>query len=124
MPRFASRVFLGAGIFGMIALPPLYFLEDRIGREDPPPLTHPEFFYGFVGVAIAWQLVFLVIGGDPTRYRPLMLPSVCEKLGWGLAVVALFVAGRIPARVVPLGLVDLVFAVLFVLSYVRTPRAR
>jgi len=124
MPRFASRVFLAAGIFGMIALPPLYFLEDRLGRENPPPLTHPEFFYGFIGVAIAWQLVFLVIGGDPTRYRPLMLPSVCEKLGWGIAVVALFVAGRIPARVVPLGLVDLVFAVLFVLSYVRTPRAR
>src|SRR5689334_16082459 len=70
--KFASRVFLGAGIYGVIALLPQYFLEKKLGQDFPPPLTHPEHFYGFIGVALAWQLVFLTISRDVQRYRPLM----------------------------------------------------
>jgi hypothetical protein len=60
-PVFAKRVFFRAGVYGLIVLVPLYFLEDRLGRIFPPPLTHPEDFYGFIGVALAWQLAFLTI---------------------------------------------------------------
>jgi hypothetical protein len=28
---------------------PLYFLFDAIGRQDPPAITHPQFFCGFAG---------------------------------------------------------------------------
>jgi hypothetical protein len=38
---FARRVFMGAGIYGVVALAPLYFLEERIGRDLPPAITHP-----------------------------------------------------------------------------------
>ena len=61
MDRFARRVYTVAGIYGLIVMLPQYFLEDRIGRDTPPPITHPEHFYGFIGVVIAWQLAFLVI---------------------------------------------------------------
>jgi len=73
--KFARIVFLIAGIYGILVLTPLYFLEQTIGRETPPPITHPEFFYGFVGVGLAWQIVFLIIARDPLRFRPMMIPS-------------------------------------------------
>jgi hypothetical protein len=51
--KFAKIVFLIAGIQGLLILAPLYFLERTIGRQAPPAITHPEYFYGFVGVALA-----------------------------------------------------------------------
>ena len=44
--KFAKIVFLVAGIYGLIVLLPLYFLEERTGRDFPPPITHPEYYYG------------------------------------------------------------------------------
>lgn len=77
--KFAKIIFYIAGIWGLLIITPLYFMFDLIGRQDPPPITHPGFFYGFVGAAFAWQLVFFVIARDPIRYRPLILPSIVEK---------------------------------------------
>jgi hypothetical protein len=53
--RFAKIVFWIAGIWGVLVITPLYFMFDLIGRNDPPPITHPGFFYGFAGAALAWQ---------------------------------------------------------------------
>jgi hypothetical protein len=98
--RFARRVFTWAGIYGLVALLPMYVLEPWFGEQFPPPLTHPEFFYGFLGIAAAWQIAFLVIGSDPARFRPMMVPAVLEKLGYGIAVLVLVVQGRTPLPLV------------------------
>jgi len=37
--RFSARVFLGAGLYGVAVLLPRYFLEERLARDFPPPLT-------------------------------------------------------------------------------------
>lgn len=121
---FAKRVFTGAGLYGLVALGPLYFVENRLGRDLPPPITHPEYFYGFVGVALSWQLVFLQLGRDPLRYRALVLPSVAEKLTYALAVIVLFLQRRVAPVTLASGLIDLVLAVLFVAAYVKTEPAR
>ena len=63
--KFAKIVFRVAGTWGLSVLTPLYFMFDLIGRNDPPPITHPGFFYGFVGVALAWQIAFIFIATDP-----------------------------------------------------------
>jgi hypothetical protein len=76
---FPRRLFRLAGIYGLLVMLPQYFLERRIGVDRPPPITHPEYFYGFIGVAVAWQFVFLIIAADPIRYRALMLPAILEK---------------------------------------------
>jgi len=55
--KFAKIVFTIAGIWGLLILTPHYFAEQTIGRDHPPAITHPEFFYGFLGVAIAWLTV-------------------------------------------------------------------
>jgi hypothetical protein len=121
---FARRVFLIAAIYGFIVLLPQYFLEEKIGRDTPPPITHPEYFYGFVGIALAWQVVFLLISRDPIRYRPLMLVAVIEKASFGLAAVALYVSGRLSGQMLAAGLLDLILGALFIASYRRTPVER
>ena len=121
--RFARRVFTAAGIYGLVALLPMYGLEGTLGRLFPPPVTHPEFCYGFAGVALAWQIAFLLIGRDPVRHRPLMLPSIIEKVGYGGATTLLVLDGRTAAGMLPTALVDLGLAILFAISYVRTPDA-
>lgn len=118
--KFARVVFLVAGIYGLIVLVPQFFLENRIGQDTPPPITHPEFFYGFVCVAVAWQVLFLVLSRDPVRYRPMMIPSILEKIGFPIAIVVLYLQGRVaPMIFAPAG-ADLLLGVLFFVSYVKT----
>lgn len=113
----AQKVFTLAGIYGLIVLVPQYFLAARIGRDTPPDITHLEYFYGFIGVAVAWQFVFLLIGRDPGRYRPLMIPAVLEKLAFGVPAVILFAQGQLPGSVLFFGLLDLTLGALFVMSW-------
>ena len=42
--KFAKIIFRIAAIWGVLVLTPLYFMFDLIGRNDPPPITHPAFF--------------------------------------------------------------------------------
>ncbi len=72
--KFAKIVFRIAGSWGVLVITPLYFMFNVISRNDPPPLTHPGFFYGFVGAALAWQIAFFFIATNPARHRPLMHP--------------------------------------------------
>jgi len=120
MDRFARRVYTVAGIYGLIVTLPQYFLEDRIGRDTPPPITHPEHFYGFIGVVVAWQIAFLVIARDPQRFRMLMPVTVLEKLAFALPVLVLWAQGRVAASVLPFAALDLLLGVLFLASYLRT----
>jgi hypothetical protein len=111
--RFAKIVFLVAGIYGLLTLAPGYFMENIIGRDTPPAITHPEYFYGFVGVGLAWQVLFLVLSTDPVRYRAMILPSILEKVGWGIALIVLYSQRRLPLSVLAIGSVDWIFAFLF-----------
>jgi hypothetical protein len=101
----------------VLALLPQYFMEHQLGVDFPPPLTHPEHFYGFIGVALAWQFAFFIIAADVQRYRQLMLPAMFEKLSFGAAALVLFAQGRVVPLVLGAGIVDLVFAALFFLAY-------
>lgn len=119
--KFAQRLFLVAGIYGLIVLLPQYFLEAKNGRDFPPPINHPEYYYGFLGVAVAWQVLFLLMAKNPARYRAAMIPAVMEKLGFGVAVVALFLLGRVSSLLLlGFSIVDLIFAALFVVAYAKT----
>jgi hypothetical protein len=122
--KFARIIFLCAGIYGLLALLPQYFLEEQTGRDYPPPVTHPEYYYGFIGVAVAWQVVFLVLARDPARFRPLMIPAVLEKLSFGIPAVILYSQQRLSALMLGGGVVDLILATLFVIAYVKTAGAR
>lgn len=118
---FARRVLKVAGIYGLAVLTPMFFVEGRIGRDYPPPITHPEYFYGFICVALAWQVLYLFMAQDPARYRALLIPSVLEKIGFPIAAAVLLAQHRIPLPSFAVSFVDLVFAALFVASYKKLP---
>ena len=119
---FARRLYLIAGIYGLIVLVPQYFMEQRIGQDTPPAITHPEFFYGFVGTAVVFQVVFLILARDPLRYRSMMIPSVLEKAAFGIPVLLLFLQGRTSSMTLGFGTIDLILGALFVIAYLRTGR--
>lgn len=118
--KFARWVFLLAAIYGVLALVPMYFQEAMLAQTQPPALTHPQFYYGFIGVALAWQVLFLQLAYDPRRHRPLMIPAMLEKLSFGVAMLALYAQHRLPALMLLAGGVDLLFVVLFLLAWWRT----
>lgn len=119
--RFAHRVFLIAGLYGLAAILPMYFGEARYGEQYPPAISHPEFFYGFIGVVLAWQVAFLIIASDPARYRPLMVPAMLEKFTFVAAVGLLLLLDRIVPTAIQLGAVgDVILGILFVIAFWKT----
>ena len=122
--RFAKIVFLIAGIYGLLILSPIYFMDNKIGRDTALAITHPENFYGFIGVAQAWQVLFLVLSTDPVRYRAMILPSILEKVAWGTALIVLLWQGRLALSTFAIGSVDWIFAFLFIAPYFTTKSNR
>ena len=121
--KFAKWIYRIAGIYGLLVLAPLLFLEHIVSQTSPPAITHPEYYYGFAIVGVAWQVAFLVISSEPQRFRPLMPVTWLEKT-WGLIALMLYIENRISSQVLVLGLVDLLFGVLFVCAYLTTTQSR
>ncbi len=117
--RFAKWVFLVAGVYGLLIVTPNFFLEEWLGEQFPPEINHPELFYGFLGAVLAWQLMYLLIGSDPGRYRPAMLLAAAAKLGFVASGFALYRAQRVDGMLVLLTLPDALFGVLFIAAWAR-----
>lgn len=118
--KFARRVFLVAGIYGLLIMLPQYLLETKNGIDYPPAITHPEYYYGFIGVTVAWQLAFLFIARDPLKLRPLMIPAVIEKAAFIIPVSILYVLGRVALPLLVVGAIDGSLGVLFAIAYLKT----
>jgi hypothetical protein len=121
--KFAKIVFWVAAIWGFLIITPLYFMFNLIAEKDPPPITHPAFFYGFVGVALVWQIAFAFIARDPARFRPLMIPAILEKLVYSIPVIVLVAQKRTNSNDLLFAAIDLTLGIFFVLAYLRTPRS-
>jgi hypothetical protein len=117
---FARSVFILAGVWGITVLTPLFFLVDITGRPYSAPTDYPHFYYGFLAVAMAWQVAFLVIGSNPLRYRQLMILAFIEKAGYILTTTVLYSQGRISAADANTAIPDGLLLVLFVVAFVKT----
>jgi hypothetical protein len=120
--RFTKWVFLLAGATGVVMIGPLYFLEERLGRDNPPPINHPEWYYGFVGVTLVWQFMYLLIGSDPVRYRPAMLAAGAAKGSYAVTLAFLFASDRLAPVMLPSAALDAFWVALFLTAFVRTGR--
>lgn len=118
--KFARVVFIGGGVWGIAALAPFYWLVDISGRHYAAPVDYPQFFWGFFSVALAWQLAFLLIGSNPVRFRPLMVPAIVEKFGFIVTLALLFGRGRIPGADAAAAIPDAVVGLLFIAAFVAT----
>jgi len=122
--KFARIVFRIAGIWGLFIIAPLYFLFNVISEKDPPAITHPGFFYGFVGVTLVWQIAFLLIAQDPVRFRPLMIPAILVKLAFSVPVMILVRQNRMHPSDLLFAAIDLFLGLLFLLAYLSAPRTQ
>jgi len=120
--KFAKWTYLIAGIYGLLILIPQYFLETKNGIDYPPPINHPEYYYGFIGIAIAWQIAFLIISRDPKRYHLLMITSIIEKFTYGIATVVLFLQSRVADAVLAVGTIDLILGTLFIIAFIKVKK--
>lgn len=119
-----KKIYLFSGIYGILIIFPQFFMENKTGIDYPPAITHPEFYYGFVGVAFAWQIFFIIISRDPVRYRPVMIPGILEKAAFGISSIILFLQGRLPSLVLFFASIDLILMCLFIFSYLKTPEIK
>lgn len=116
MDQFPSRMFRWAAVYGVIVLLPLYFA--------PLPAQGGEISLGFIGLALVFQGVFWIIGGDPRKYRALMLPAVAEKLIFAVPVMALVLRGYPIMPVVAMFAgIDMVLGLGFFVAWRRTRHA-
>ena len=118
--KLAKWIFRIAGIYGVLVIAPLYFMEDLIGKDHPAGITHPEFFYGFVCVTLAAQFMFLVISTDPIKFRPLMVVSMWEKFSYVIACVILLMHHRVNSSVIFFVFLDAVLGTLFIVAWLKT----
>jgi hypothetical protein len=105
----------------VLIVAPLFFSEHRMGQDYPPAITHPEFYYGFAGSVLGFQIMYLLIGFDPVRFRPLMLLGAACKLCFAVAVWILYSQGRAPGLMTALASVDAVMALAYVWAWTQTP---
>ena len=117
--RFAKWVFTIGGIWGVLIIAPLFFVEDSLARMGGA-FSHPDMYYGFAASTLAWQFGYLVIGRDPARFRPFMLIGAFGKVVYAGSCWVLALSGRIPFIVPQIATPDLLLAALFVTAWFRT----
>ena len=120
--KTSRLIFTIAGIYGLLILTPFLFIEQKIAEPAPGGLTHPEYYYGFLGAALVMQLVYLAIGRDPLRFRPLMPLCTLAKLAFFVPVLILFVHGRVHPATLEFASVDALLAFAFLHAWRITGR--
>lgn len=110
--RWARRIFRGAAIYGFIVVPLMLMA--------PLPKDRPELLFGFVGLALVFQAMFWMIGGDPLRWRTLMPFGAAEKIAFGLPALILSLRGLSASALAFFAAIDLVLALAFVLAWHHT----
>lgn len=116
----AKIVFRIAGIWGVLVLTPMFFLLDFVNKQAPPAITHADYYYGFVAIALVFQLVFFIISIDPARFRPMMIPSFLEKMSYTTIMLLFYMQSRVDGRMLFFGVVDLLLGLLFLLAFFNT----
>lgn len=117
---FAKWTFGLAAAYGLITLVPSYG-----GLAQVSPGASPDaalFFYAFLSLAIAFQVLFGIIATNVRRYRMAMIPAMLDKLAFGIPVLLMRDISEAAHFFVPFGLIDLLLFVLFVAAFIATPR--
>ncbi len=109
--KLESRVFFWAAIIGILLLLPVYFA----------PVPHPWRLtnIGFVGVALVFQGVYLVIARDPVRFHPMMLLGAVGKLSFAIPAIAFAAAGKAEPFLAIFGAADVAMAAVFLWMWFR-----
>lgn len=119
--KFAKYLFLLAGVSGIVLLFPLYFIETGTSETA---ISHPAFYYGFIGVALAFQVLFIIISFDLYKYRMVIIPCIIEKVGFAVPVILLYFQNKVPQTILGAGIMDLILGILFAIVFFMKPQRR
>ena len=114
-------IFTLAGIYGLLILTPFLFLERRLADASPGGISRPEYYFGFLGAALVMQLVYLTIGRDPVRFRPLMPIAALAKTVFFATILILFFQDKVAAAALEFASVDALLAFAFLYAWRITP---
>jgi hypothetical protein len=119
--KIARWIFIIAAIYGIPVLGSWFFYTPHmVGHAST---QQPEIYYGFAGLGVAWQVVFLLIASDPIRYRPLMLiAALGEKFLFSGMLIVLLIRHIAQRHWIPPAVIDFTFGVGFLASYFLTKR--
>ncbi len=129
-PASASRgvtiarwIFSLAAVYGILVLGIWFFITPKmVGHASH---QQPEIYYGFAGLGLAWQVVFLLIAWDPLRYRPLMLMAAFgEKFFFTGILVVLLIKHIAQRHWIPPAVIDGSLGAAFVLAYFKTGKSK
>jgi len=121
--RSVQNIFRAAGIYGLAVTLPQYFRMEANGAQFPPAITHPEYYFGFLGLVAVFQVLFLVIAHDPMHYRALMPLCILEKVVYADPAAILYYHHRLAFPMFIMGAIDLIWGVLFAWAFYTTGRA-
>ena len=121
--KFARYVFWTAAAWGVLVTLPLFFSEQKMGIDYPPPINHAEYYYSFAAVTMVWQILFVFIALNPSKYRSVMIFCALEKMSLLPAFAILFPQGRFPIFWVPFVIIDLAFGALFFIAFTKANNA-
>jgi len=71
-----KKIYLISGVFGLLVLFPQLFTAHRFGVDNPPLITHLEFYYGFICLGLTFQILIIIISIDPILYRLIMILAI------------------------------------------------
>jgi len=121
MEKIITRIYQGAGIYGLLVLTPQLFLGEKALGENVAPI-YPPFFYGFTLLALAWQFTFFLIATDVKRYRLIMIGTILEKAGFGFLCLYLQFWGEILPNLFLGGMIDLFLMFAFIFCFLKTEK--
>ncbi len=71
-------------------------------------------------MGLAFQIVFIGVAKDQARLRPIMIPSVVVKFGYGATLLVLYLQNHLHPQDLALGGIDVLFGVLFLVAFFKT----
>jgi hypothetical protein len=119
--KFARWVFLIAGLLGLLPLVPVIYSILVSGQAIlPNPGSMGLFFYAFLLQYVCWQILYFILARDPLRFRPMMILAFFAQLLTPFNTAWWYFYGF--TRWVPIAIVDLVLAILFLVAFWITGR--
>ncbi len=118
-PNFYKKFFLFGGIYNLCISLPIWIFgvvdmttaSALFGMGVPPTLI---FFTAMMWFVFAFGIGYIIVGRDIKKNHGVVVIGAMEKIAFFIDAVAVFARAEVAVTVVVLGIVDLIFGVLFI----------
>jgi hypothetical protein len=124
-PQIWRWVFLCKAVWNCVVSLVFFFADDAIRSRLGAPPADPAYRSMFLALAFTFGLGYWRVSRDLNSDRDIVWGGVIGQCSvFGVLAYEVWVAGRLPAAFLVMGVVDLVFALLFMVFLFQTASAR